>query len=210
LTAAGRQAKGRHPLCKRAREFAALQRLPELSQLLWEVEDEAPEAVLEIGTYAGGTLYCWCRLAAPDAVIVSIDLPEGRFGGGCTEERAEEMRLLFPRERQRLHLIRGDSHSPESLAELERHLDGRKLDFAFIDGDHTYDGVKRDFEMYSPLIRDGGLIAFHDICEHPDEEAQVHVFWSEIKHSFRHEEIVAATGAGGGIGLLWNEPPKGG
>jgi hypothetical protein len=32
----------------------------------------------------------------------------------------------------------------------------------FIDGDHRYEGVRRDFEMYSPLVGAGGLIAFHD------------------------------------------------
>ena len=49
---------------------------------------------------AGGTLYCLCRLAEPDGMIVSIDLPNGDFGGGCTEERVDEMRMLFPRDDQ--------------------------------------------------------------------------------------------------------------
>jgi hypothetical protein len=30
------------------------------------------------------------------------------------------------------------------------------VDFLFIDGDHTYEGVKKDFEMYSPLVRREG------------------------------------------------------
>jgi predicted O-methyltransferase YrrM len=42
-------------------------------------------------------------------------------------------------------------------------LDDRKVDFLFIDGDHTYEGVTRDFEMYSPLVKRGGIIAIHDI-----------------------------------------------
>lgn len=32
----------------------------------------------------------------------------------------------------------------------------------FIDGDHSYEGVKLDFEMWSPFVIDGGLVAFHD------------------------------------------------
>lgn len=43
------------------------------------------------------------------------------------------------------------------------------MDFLFIDGDHAYEGVKADFEMYSPLVRKGGLVALHDICVHPPE-----------------------------------------
>jgi predicted O-methyltransferase YrrM len=46
-------------------------------------------------------------------------------------------------------------------------LNEQNLDFLFIDGDHTYKGVKEDFEMYSPLVRKGGVIAFHDITKHP-------------------------------------------
>jgi predicted O-methyltransferase YrrM len=42
-------------------------------------------------------------------------------------------------------------------------LKDNKVDFLFIDADHSYEGVKKDFEMYSPLVRKGGIIAFHDI-----------------------------------------------
>lgn len=36
------------------------------------------------------------------------------------------------------------------------------IDFLFIDGDHSYDGVKHDFEAFSPWLTDGALVAFHD------------------------------------------------
>jgi predicted O-methyltransferase YrrM len=49
------------------------------------------------------------------------------------------------------------------LRKIEGILKGRKVDFLFIDADHSYEGVKKDFEMYSPLVRKGGIIAFHDI-----------------------------------------------
>jgi predicted O-methyltransferase YrrM len=60
-------------------------------------------------------------------------------------------------------LIQGDSHSIETLRKIEGILKGRKVDFLFIDADHSYEGVKKDFEMYSPLVRKGGIIAFYDI-----------------------------------------------
>jgi hypothetical protein len=37
--------------------------------------------------------------------------------------------------------------------EVKRILGGGRVDFIFIDGDHTCEGVKRDFEMHSPLMR---------------------------------------------------------
>ena len=45
--------------------------------------------------------------------------------------------------------------------------------------------------MYSPLVRKGGVIAFHDIVEHPPETGcEVSMFWNEIKHSYKYLEIV--------------------
>lgn len=40
-----------------------------------------------------------------------------------------------------------------------------KIDFLFIDGDHTYEGVKKDFDLYSKLLSDNGIIVIHDTDE---------------------------------------------
>jgi len=37
-----------------------------------------------------------------------------------------------------------------------------KIDFLFIDGDHSYEGVKKDFELYSQILSDSGIIIIHD------------------------------------------------
>ncbi len=37
-----------------------------------------------------------------------------------------------------------------------------KLDFIFIDGDHSYEGVKKDFELYSQIMSENGIITIHD------------------------------------------------
>ena len=63
-----------------------------------------------------------------------------------------------------------------------RALADTHIDFLFIDGDHTYEGVKSDFEMYSPLVRSGGLIALHDIVPGPEGcVGGVPKYWSELK-----------------------------
>jgi cephalosporin hydroxylase len=91
----------------------------------------------------------------------------------------------------RIYLLRRDSHDPKTLEEVKGILDGQKVDFLFIDGDHTYNGVKQDFEMYSPLVKEGGIIAFHDIvCHDPSENVGVPEFWNLIKNKYKHLEIV--------------------
>jgi predicted O-methyltransferase YrrM len=159
----------------------------ELGQLLATVESERPRTVLEIGTALGGTLFGFAQVAAPDAVLVTLDLPEGRFGGGYYPARS----FLYPRfarAGQSIHLVLGDSHDSQTLARVQELLGSRPVDFLFVDGDHTYEGVRADYELYGPLVRPGGLIAFHDIVPGNEElVGGVPVFWNEVKRS--HETI---------------------
>lgn len=63
--------------------------------------------------------------------------------------------------KQQDFIICGDSTKKETLEELKKRLNGRMIDLLFIDGWHTYDVVKSDWEMYSPLAKH--LVALHDI-----------------------------------------------
>jgi predicted O-methyltransferase YrrM len=177
----------------------------EISALADRVSALRPRTLLEIGTAEGGTLFILGRCAAADATLISLDLPAGSFGGGYPAWRGRfYKRLTLPG--QTLHLLRGDSHQPISLDKVRSLLRGAPLDFLFIDGDHSYSGVRRDFELYSPLVRPGGLIAFHDIARHPaDVGCEVDRFWAEIRSRFRYEELIENPDQGGkGIGLLWS------
>lgn len=130
----------------------------QLAQLL---QSFAPKRSLEIGTDYGGTLFLLCSVSPPDSKIISVDLPQGPFGGGYPGRKIPLFRK-FRRSSQELHLIRGDSHSPETKKRVLTILGDRLLDYLFVDGDHTYGGVELDFEMYSPLVRSGGIVVFHD------------------------------------------------
>jgi predicted O-methyltransferase YrrM len=150
----------------------------------------APKRSLEIGTNYGGTLLLLCSLSAPKAKIISIDLPSGPFGGGYPKSKMPIFRR-FPRFGQKLHLLRADSHATETKEQVLRLLEGEQLDYLFVDADHTYDGVRRDFEMYAPLVRSGGMIAFHDVVTHGKEtQSEVEKFWNEIKQKYHHREFV--------------------
>jgi len=73
--------------------------------------------------------------------------------------------------------IIGDSHDPGTVGELKTQLAGRSIDLLFIDGDHSYDSVKRDYELYGPLTKH--LIAIHDI-QTPSVPNDVKRFWNEL------------------------------
>lgn len=171
-----------------------------LCKLIYDIK---PKVILEIGTANGGTLFLWSRVANDDAIIISIDLSGGRFGGGYPEWRIP-LYESFVIHKQKIHLVREDSHTLATLNIIKKILEGRKLDFLFIDGDHTYNGVKTDFEMYGRLVRKGGIIAFHDVCPHPPQTGcEVNKFWCEIKDGYEHIEVVRDWKQGwAGIGVL--------
>ena len=189
-------------------------------QIRWEIEKLAkmlrelnPRYILEIGTARGGTLFIWTRVAGEDALIISIDLPGGAFGGGYPLLKGYTYKL-FARGRQRIILLRGDSHNLETFLRVEKILKGAKLDFLFIDGDHSYEGVRKDYIMYSKLVRKEGIIAFHDIVPGPEKNVGgVPHFWTELKNELKKErvaetlEIIENREQGGyGIGLLFWKP----
>jgi predicted O-methyltransferase YrrM len=173
----------------------------EFVRLLEDARQLNPQTVVEIGTHRGGTLYLWARLARPDATLISIDLPGGKFGGGYSPFRAPIYRR-FAEKNQRLHLVRANSHSKATVEETQRLLAGRPIDLLFIDGDHTFEGVKKDWEMYSPLVRSEGLVVFHDVAGNYDD-TQVKAFWDTIKTSHTHREYITQPEGHYGIGVLW-------
>jgi predicted O-methyltransferase YrrM len=176
----------------------------EFVKLTQLIQQRKPRVIVEIGTANGGTLSAWCAVADQQATIVSLDLPGGIHGGGYAYWRTLIYRQ-FKQSGQTLHLLRADSHAPESLQQLKKFLPPEGVDFLFIDGDHTYEGVKSDFEMYAPLVRAGGIVALHDICLHPPEmDCHVDKFWTELRQKYKFtSEIIENPKQGGfGIGLV--------
>lgn len=168
-----------------------MQHPDEIVKLAQIIENKKPKTVLEIGTARGGTLFLVSQLAAEDALIISIDLPDGMYGGGYPKWKIPYYKS-FKKKNQTIELIQGDSHSKEIHNALSFILKDRKIDYLFIDGDHTFEGVKEDFDTYSKFVAKDGIIAFHDIVK--DRSVQpnhyVHEYWESIKGNYNYKEFI--------------------
>jgi hypothetical protein len=182
-----------HPLTALAMHAHALQKPDELDQFF----DRAlgVKSVIEIGCDAGGMLAPFRKLTEH---VLGIDLPGGPWGSNR------------PLSTWGATVILGNSHDDHVFDMAEAWSLGLPLesvDLLFIDGDHTYTGVKMDYEMYSPLVRKGGMIVLQDIVphtKHPD--VKVDQFWNEIKGVHEYREIISEDGAPwAGIGILYKE-----
>ncbi|GGN92294.1 class I SAM-dependent methyltransferase [Haloarcula pellucida] len=208
-------------------QIHAAQLRDEFRALALTIMEANPDVVMEIGTAAGGSLYTWTNCLNA-SLYISLDLPEGSFGGGHGANRAELYQTFA--EDGDMALIHRDSHDPATVDAIKKELDGKLLDFLFIDGDHSYDGVKQDFRMYRNFVSEGGIIAFHDIVCHPDDESvvnkrrkkvdglsehhlrwspehqycQVNEFWEEVSEEYESEEFIShPKQTWGGIGVLY-------
>ena len=173
----------------------------ELLEMVRVIERRQPRVIVEIGTRSGGTLFAWVRASRAAELVISIDLPDGRFGGGY-DRRRSRLYAEFAADRPgtRMVMIRADSHAPATIEATRGILGGRSVDFLFIDGDHTYAGIRSDFEQYGAMVAPGGIIGLHDIRT-SGREREVSTYWQELKCAHECEEI-AHRPAHLGIGIV--------
>jgi hypothetical protein len=143
--------------------------LPERLTLYTLIVSLQPYRVLEVGVCEGGSSRIMIR--AMDDInrghLYSID-PEPKVEHDLVSALAHRMTMKV-------------GYSPQDVAEL-RELAGDGFDFAFIDGDHTYEAVLRDIRGVLKYLADVAYLAFHDayyfqvrdaidqaIKEHPDQ-----------------------------------------
>ena len=125
--------------------------------------NETMNIAIEIGSHMGEGL----QMLASTGLFNKIHVIEPfrgeeefneMFGWSWDEVRAEwELNTRHFKDIIKLH----ESYSYEIA---DNFIDGT-IDFVYIDGEHSYEAVKRDIELYLPKIKDGGIIAGHDYHE---------------------------------------------
>jgi len=193
------------------RSLRSNQKPSEIERLLKEIQNLTPATICEIGAAGGGTFALFASVAAPRARLLSIDI--------CYPQSRSRIYQLLAQPATRVTCLEGDSHEIETLERVKRWLGHASFDFLFIDGDHTYEGVKQDYEMYAPLVRDGGIIALHDIVpdfrtrhgiETRSNVGEVPRFWRELRlgldNTLTKELIEDPEQDGFGIGVIRQRP----
>jgi predicted O-methyltransferase YrrM len=170
----------------------------DLKILLPVVQEIKPKNILEIGAWRGYSLEIWYQAFGPEK-LMTIEHEKEALEFIKNRTRENEFAYMYPSPT----LISLDSHDEKALSSITRELGSGKLDFLFIDGDHSYYGVQKDFNTYSPLVRKGGMIAFHDALYHADRTEEVDLFWRyKIRGKYPYLEIKAGKNSKG-IGVIW-------
>jgi hypothetical protein len=161
------------------------QKESEWKWLLSKCEQHQVRSVLEIGCYSGGGTFSFATFVDR---LISVDIARPMFD-------TSKVKCNF-------NYVRGDSSQQDTANKVATLLGQNKMDLLFIDGCHSYHGVKRDFELYSKFA--SKLVAFHDIVDsefHRSCSCLVSKFWEEIKNKYESDEIIERHDWGG-IGVL--------
>lgn len=133
----------------------------------------SPRLVLEFGTGQGFSSYVWAENTPDHTEIVTIDL-EPSVQGAYTEKilrgdssvgriyeaspGASKVKQVF---------VRPGAELPDTIESLKG-----SVDLVFIDGDHSYEGVKHDTEQALKLAHSQSVFVWHDFYRFPEYVAQ--------------------------------------
>ena len=131
-----------------------------------------PRQVLEIGSLYGGTLWHWIRNSERGTQIISLDkIADNEFH---KLEDVIEARRLWDKwanlQSVQLQKITGNSNDYEVREWVKM---SSPFDFIFVDGGHDMQTITNDWNLYYPMVRDGGIMAFHDVAA--DDENPHHI-----------------------------------
>ena len=124
------------------------------------------ERLVEVGVWHGVTT---CRLRAamgPTGVLFAVDpYPVGRLGFSAQQVIARREVAKVANGRVCWLRTTGAQAGKEHAEK-----DEPPVEFVFLDGDHSYEGLRGDWEAWSPLVAPGGVVCLHDSCSSAERD----------------------------------------
>ena len=170
-------------------KYQPIQCPDELLAAMNVVGELKPRCIVELGTYRGGSLRCWTACATDDAIVIGTDTVGTPTG---TVEALQSW--LKPT--QAGYFLLGDLKTKDFHERIISLLEGRSVDFLFLDDSHDYDTVAWHWKSWLPKMRKGGMIGVHDIEKNNPPNIETLRFWNEIvvpNYPDHKELIIPAT-----------------
>jgi len=170
----------------------------------WVIEAMAPDTLVELGTHNGTSFLAFCQAIATrrsGTRAYAVDTWEGdEHAGFYGDEVHQQLQAIvqskYPGFAQLMRMLFDDATSYFS--------DG-SVDLLHIDGLHTYDAVKHDFETWLPKMSKRGVVLLHDTMVR-EREFGVWKLWEELAARYPSFEFHHTHGLG--VLLVGDQPPE--
>jgi hypothetical protein len=171
------------------------------------VRNLRPARLVELGVCLGTSFFAFCQAVKDgglDTDLVAVDTWEGDehtgfYGPDFLRRFDDARRASFARLRVR--------QIKRPFDEARTEVPAGSVDILHLDGCHTYDSARHDYDTWSDSVRPGGVILFHDIAvRDPGRGFGVYRLWEELKADFPTAEFAHSFG----LGVLFkSDPPAG-
>ncbi|MFC6842193.1 class I SAM-dependent methyltransferase [Xanthomonas theicola] len=160
----------------------------------WLVEQLRPQSIVELGTHRGASFLAFCQAVQEQELtsrVFAVDSWEGdEHAGFYGEDIYNELRDY----QQRNYASISEMLRMRFNEALEYFTDG-SIDLLHIDGLHTYEAVREDFESWLPKLSSRGVVLFHDTCVR-ERGFGVWQYWAEISQQYPAFELTHTHGLG--------------
>jgi len=171
---------------------------------VWLVKNFKPRTLVELGTYHGYSYFVFCQAVhdfQTGSKCFCVDTWAGDPHAGFYPEDIYE-KLNAHNEK---HFASFSKVIRSTFDEASHQFEDRSVDLLHIDGFHSYEAVKHDFETWLPKMSENGVVLFHDINVHA-REFGVWRFWDELKQKYPYYfEFLHCHG----VGCLFLSMPEG-
>lgn len=162
----------------------------ELESFIQFLREKKIKRYLEIGAREGDTFHEIVTHVETIEYALAVDLPGGLWGKETTKNKLSVAIKDLQQKGYNAEYLFGNSQDEKIVSNI---TSMGEFDAILIDGDHTLDGVTKDWNNYCGISK---IVAFHDIVGHDQFEkvkqnlVEVPILWNELKEKYDHLEFI--------------------